>query len=283
MPEDEILQKGKENKQKLESSRFKQQKLPEWRPNPTMVTTIITFLVFGVIFLSLGVLLVELAKNIQELTIEYHHICENTDEECLIEFEVTEKMERPYVYYELDNFYQNHRRYVKSRYNYQLAGTYYEADDLSSCSPVVTVADLGIRETLDGTTLPDDAPAHPCGLIAKSFFNDTYEIRQNGRRIDIDENGIAWPTDKKDLFKNVDNYESKQWMSVEDEHFIVWMRVAGFSNFKKPWGRVDIDLEPGTYTLAVTNNYDVSSFDGRKMFFLSTSESYGGKNTFLAI
>ena len=36
---------------------------------------------------------------------------------------VPEKMKAPvYVYYELDNFYQNHRRYVKSRSDSQLSG-----------------------------------------------------------------------------------------------------------------------------------------------------------------
>ena len=32
-----------------------------------------------------------------------------------------------YVYYQIDNFYQNHRTYVKSRENKQLKGEYYEA------------------------------------------------------------------------------------------------------------------------------------------------------------
>lgn len=35
-----------------------------------------------------------------------------------------------YVYYQLDNFYQNHRRYVKSRDNEQLQGIYKNAENL---------------------------------------------------------------------------------------------------------------------------------------------------------
>ena len=39
---------------------------------------------------------------------------------------------------------------------------------------------------------PDD-PAIPCGLVAKSFFNDKYKIfKQNGEQVTIDEKNIAW-------------------------------------------------------------------------------------------
>ena len=40
-----------------------------------------------------------------------------------VNFELVEDVTGPlYVYYELQNFYQNHRRYVKSRSAYQLQG-----------------------------------------------------------------------------------------------------------------------------------------------------------------
>lgn len=47
-----------------------------------------------------------------------------------------------YVYYQLDNFYQNHRRYVKSRNNDQLVGNYKKVDELTDCDPIIKVADL---------------------------------------------------------------------------------------------------------------------------------------------
>ena len=47
-----------------------------------------------------------------------------------------------YVYYQLDNFYQNHRRYVKSRDNDQLNGIYKSVVDISDCDPIIQVADL---------------------------------------------------------------------------------------------------------------------------------------------
>ena len=35
--------------------------------------------------------------------------------------------------------------------------------------------------------------------------------------------------------------------------------------------------------MTIDNNYDVSSFDGKKSFVLSTTNALGGKNYFLAI
>jgi len=50
--------------EKLKNSRFKQQTLPAWRPIPSFRSTMITFTVFGVIFLGLGVLLYIMSDKI---------------------------------------------------------------------------------------------------------------------------------------------------------------------------------------------------------------------------
>lgn len=83
-----------------------------------------------------------------------------------------------YVYYELDNFYQNHRTYVKSRSNDQLGGKYMkDVAELINCEPIIKVGDLYEfqRFNLNGVALTDlEAPAIPCGLIAKSYFTDKF-------------------------------------------------------------------------------------------------------------
>lgn len=61
------------------------------------------------------------------------------------------------------------------------------------------------------------------------------------------------------------------------------MRTAGLPNFRKLYGKLDKDLEAGTYNLIIDNNYDVSSFDGSKHFVLSTTNFLGGQNYFLAV
>ena len=70
---------------------------------------------------------------------------------------------------------------------------------------------------------------------------------------------------------------------MTNEHFIVWMRTAGLPNFRKLYGKFEKDLEPGNYEMVIANNYDVSSYDGKKSFVLSTTNALGGKNYFLAI
>lgn len=69
-----------------------------------------------------------------------------------------------------------------------------------------------------------------------------------------------------------------------DEHFIVWMRTAALSHFRKLWGRIDTDIPKGTIiTIAVANRYNTYRFDGQKHVVLSTSSWLGGKNNFLGI
>ncbi len=62
-----------------------------------------------------------------------------------------------------------------------------------------------------------DAPAYPCGLIAKSMFNDTYVLTDSqGNKVEINEHDIAWE-DNKDRYKNADL--SKQWIDVTNGTF----------------------------------------------------------------
>ena len=50
-------------------------------------------------------------------------------------------------------------------------------EEINSCDPVTSNKDLGLAFAYDGVTpLDPDAPAFPCGLVAKSVFNDTLEL-----------------------------------------------------------------------------------------------------------
>ena len=63
------------------------------------------------------------------------------------------------------------------------------------------------------------------------------------------------------------------------ESFIVWMRTAGLSTFRKLYAKIEQPLTPGTYDLEIVNNFDVSSFGGSKHFVLSTTNIFGAQVT----
>ena len=131
------------------------------------------------------------------------------------------------MYYQLDNFYQNHRRYVKSRSFNQLQGNYLSPDQLKNdCDPIIKNSDLGpnITRNVNGALLNADDPAIPCGLVAKSFFNDTYSITYpGGAPVTIDSSSIAWDSDVEYKFKNIRSglpagktWQDVQWLNMED-------------------------------------------------------------------
>ena len=198
------------------------------------------------------------------------------------------------VYYQLDGFYQNHRRYVKSKSDEQLNGKDISLEsmkDSQDCDPVITNKDMDKEISVTGDALNQDDVAIPCGLIAKSYFNDNFTewgIKskfegENSEGIKVNEKDIAWKADKELKYKNVDL--KKQWIDMTDEHFIVWMRPAGLPNFRKLWGRItDRDLKAGSeIEVTIKNKFDVSSFNGKKYLILSTVNAFGGKNSFLGI
>ena len=100
---------------------------------------------------------------------------------CNITFTPDFDMINPKIYYRLENFYANHRNFVKSRNFKQLRGE--ESTDLdltNTCSSMLKNKDLKessfgkISTSINGMPLNDDEFAQPCGLIARYFFNDSF-------------------------------------------------------------------------------------------------------------
>lgn len=281
--------------EKLKNSKFKQQKLPAWRPVPTITSTTVTFLFFGCAFIIIGAVVLHFSDQIVEISSRYDDTCNLKT--CNVTLNITDDMEPPImVYYQLNNYYQNHRRYVKSKSVSQLSGGNLTINDIQSeCGTVTSMKDLGLTNvsywgySFFSQNL-SEVPANPCGLIAKSLFNDTFSLSfQNGTEIFINETGIAWEADMEMKYKyptkegDPDYHKKVLWTDTRNEHFVVWMRPAGLPNFRKLWGRINQTLPAGEYTLTANDRYPVHMFEGEKIFVVTTVNSFGGKNSFLGI
>jgi hypothetical protein len=82
---------------------------------------------------------------------------------------VEQDMEAPiHMYYILHDFYQNHKRYVRSVSYNQLHGKEVSTKDLVECKPQRDLFGSGNSSFVDGGLI------EPCGVIAWSNFNDSF-------------------------------------------------------------------------------------------------------------
>lgn len=174
------------------------------------------------------------------------------------------------LYYRLTNFYQNHRRYVKSFDSTQLSGTAQSLSDVTNngCDP------------LEGT---GSLPYYPCGVVANSIFNDTFNkplaLNTEGSSTsspiayNMTNQGIAWSSDAALYGSNpytnlssiaVPPYWAARWQGgvyTESnpppdlktwQEFQVWMRTAGLPYFSKLALRNDNEtMTAGKYLLNI--------------------------------
>merc|ERR1711916_287322 len=214
------------------------------------------FFVIGTVFLPLGIILLVSSNGVVEVSRDYTDACippvhangTSGTQVCTVSLEVKEQMKAPvYVYYELTNYYQNHRRYVKSRNDAQLRGDPPTSESkLEDCTP---------RISSGGSSDPNSFFL-PCGLIAWSRFNDTFSLRRPSTNAEVPwtKDGVAWESDLKEKFNN------------------------------PPANSPGIRLtNPGVSTMVIDSRFPVKQFEGTKSVVLSTTSWMGGKNSFLGL
>lgn len=60
----------------------------------------------------------------------------------------------------------------------------------------MTNADLYKNVSITGVPLVPTDPAFPCGIVAYTFFNDTFSILYpDANNVSMTTEGIAWPSD----------------------------------------------------------------------------------------
>lgn len=266
-----------ELKNKPENTPFKQQQLPAFQPIYTAKSSALVFLIAGILFYAFGFPIYVVTSNVIEVSKQYDNICE-INKQCTLTIKIDEKIPEPvFLYYELKNFYQNHRLFVRSKSYSQLRNAKkIIPKELEFCAPALYNKDFsGYYNESKAKELDPDDVAWPCGMIARSVFNDTYNIEG----YEIDEDDIVYSNDKKMwVNENID----KQWRDI-DHHLIVWMKISPYSNFRKLWGVINKDVEKGELKVVVDNKYDVEGWDGEKWIVLSNASAFGGKNPNLGI
>eukprot|EP00871_Galdieria_phlegrea_P000693 jgi/Galph1/1624/GphlegSOOS_G329.1 len=197
-------------------TRFKQQKLRSWQPILTPGWVISTLFLGGLVCVIIGGIILGYSKRVIRYSVRYDNIPEcdvgteipspNFSKSCSVSIDVTQTMNPPiFIYYKLNNFYQNHRRYVSSRSDQQLHGDIVKISSLKrQCAPGMQLSEekgcssedeIGpyafnatTNMSLDGNYYiqpeyrsnssevngePDTRLVIPCGLVAWSLFNDT--------------------------------------------------------------------------------------------------------------
>lgn len=284
--------------------RLKQQELTSYTLtfSPRIIITL--YFVIAILFLPLGVAIVAGTSKIHEVPRTVYsgdgRNCEPnvtvSDErnDCAITFNVTETIPPPsYFYYSITNFHQNHRVYAKSRSDIMHLGKVPTVPlEVDPCEPFLFQNDSSRGENgFDPSEF-----RYPCGLTARSFFNDTFKICKDRSCDDLvrtTERGIAIETDYLHKFRPGEDplFMERESLGegfpeanalLTNEHFIVWMRLSAFPDFDKLYSIIEEPLLPNVnYLVNVTSHYPVQEFGGTKGFRISTVSWFGGPNVFL--
>ncbi|KAK4032485.1 ligand-effect modulator 3 family [Parachaetomium inaequale] len=219
---------------------------------------------------------------------------------CRIQFNIPEEL-KPTVsfFYNLENFYQNHRRYVNSFNAKQLLGDAVDGRTIndSTCDPIA-------HDPLGSGRI-----VYPCGLVANSLFNDTFSspvllsvpggsTDENNETYQMTTKGIAW-AGMKDLYGKTKyniseivpppNWHRRYKLNYTDDNpppdlsldegFQNWMMLAAAPNFFKLYQRNDADpLKAGPYQIDIEDNFPTTAYNGRKAFVITTLSAMGARN-----
>lgn len=240
----------------VEASKFSQQTMDGTLPQMSSFELSVIFMVAFVILLVLGFPTYITSVNLYE-SVNYYNSTYN------ITINVPKRVKGPvYVMYQLEDVYQNHRRWVQSRDYDQLSGKKIQSSALKSCDPR--------NKDLINNTIP-------CGIAAASFFTDKYNLTFDGKEIPFSEKNLVSKAEKSKYKSQSD----EDFDYANDERFIAWMKGAALPTFRKIYGTIEDDLVEGDYIMEVEKKYNLT--DGRRAIVLSKHGWIGGRNDFAGI
>ena len=199
-PESSIVTKSKRPK----NTAAYQQRVPAWQPIYTAGTVVTTFFFIGIAFIPIGIGLLSISDTIMDKVIPYTN-CTNVDGMlckdiiinqkaherncfCNISFSIDMDWKgNVFIFYELTNFFQNHRRYLRSYDEHQLLGELNpkEWGDIDKtcgnpyvyCNQSDNCCNGASEEGSCGNVVKNNTPYFPCGAIANSMFSDMISLK----------------------------------------------------------------------------------------------------------
>lgn len=171
-----------------------QQHIPHFHLVPSFTCSIVFYSLLSLVLGYIGILFFISASTLQSFTLDYGDLCDidsgikvspiENGFSCQIVFSPDVDLSNALLYYELDEFYSNHRVFVGSSSYKQLRGEDIPIDseycdgarkikDLLPLSTYKRFTDKNLETDFD----PED-DLNPCGLKAKYLFTDSFELYQ---------------------------------------------------------------------------------------------------------
>ncbi|KPA86391.1 hypothetical protein ABB37_00575 [Leptomonas pyrrhocoris] len=183
---------------------FKQQRLPAWQPILTPLNSALCLFAVAIMCIPLSLSLFQANASAVDITVHYDdatpcsfaynstgafRYATTTGEVwqtgCVkdIQFRISKRLNKPvYLYYGLENFFQNHRRFTNSKSDVQLAGRHVTPKSIASLTSPLTYPGEIRHEGNRSITIDQkpytfkDVVYTPAGLIPWSMFNDTFAL-----------------------------------------------------------------------------------------------------------
>ena len=305
-------------------TRFLQQELPAVRPIPSVRANVGVPLLLGIANLIVGAAMIAASKGVVEVSIRYDdveacrdaHVTSGGETVCTVQAVIQKDMHGPvFVHYGLDRFHQNARRYATSSAyaQYHFPDRTFQTAELHLCLPELFLGSTGYDGAFsEANDLPNGGLITPCGLVAWTFFNDTYQLgvarfgttsepsspadevllafdaqpERIARRNDLSLFGpVRAENYNPDAFPQFRGGGTANRMLNDEERLITWMRLAARPKFRKPYARLDAPEDGApvfragdVVSIGVHNRYDTYRFGGTKTVVLTTLSWYGGRH-----
>lgn len=212
------------------------QELSDLTINCTPLCSFFFNFIMGMILLGVSIASFKSCDKYKEYMVEYTDCPKTTNSSdlCVKELVIEEDLEEPIdIFYRIENFYINHKDFVRSKSYDQLRNKLNVNVTIKNCEGVqymheTNINDENSKNTTEyysfdkSTKLLNTSKAYPCGLFPKYFFNDNYEMRKDGKKIDINTKDFLSWLNNSILYKNNEDASKIQYRNIEDRKKILF-------------------------------------------------------------